>query len=1209
MAIDFLASFNRCSRFPAIQQCAFRVLALCLVMGAGASALLGQSTNSSITGSVLDASGAPVPQAEVTLTAQATGEQIRFTTGGDGLFDFPNLQAGAYELRVSARGFGNYVQGGIILNINQQARRTVSLKVGSQIQTLQVSSNISPLNFDNAEVKGTINPQTIAALPLIVGGNLRSAAAFVVLEPGVTAPSGFPDDARVNGGVHYGDEAVIDGVSLQDGANSQSGMDEALYDHPLSPESVSEVSVLGSNYQPRYGATTASVITTVTKSGTNQYHGTLYEHLRNTDLNARQFGVPNRPEDIENDFGGNIGGPLTFIPGLRHFTSSANNKTFFFVNYDGFRIRGGATTQILTLPPMQERTGDFSDWVDSSGNLIPVYDPATTQANPNFNSSQPVGPNNLPYLRKQFMGCNGNQPNVICSSDPRLQNSLAAQWFKFLPAPTYQTLSANYVVPTPVPNSTNGEGTLLDIRVDDNLGSKDHFAAIVHYHGSFLPVVSELPLPISTTAPYGVNYSFLDRFAWDHSFSPSVVNNFNFGYNDIWTITSCLDNSYASQLPQISGVPNHNFPPALNFADFQSLGCNQFYHSARPDYIPNDELSVVRGSHLINAGGEYRAGGAFSTSNNNGSGTFNFSRLNTGLIGINSGSDIASFLLGMVDNANVNDQTVHSTYNFDKYLSLHVGDTWKITHKMTLDLGLRWDRSTPTLEKYNHLSFFDPLGTNPGAGNRLGSLAFAGTEWGSASFGARYPEKVWNRGFAPRVGLVYAVTQKTVVHTGYGIFYQQAYYPGWNDGESLDGFNASPSFSSGLGGMDAAFLLSQGFPQNYPHPPLIDPSADNGQGVTMYRPFDANRLPYTQQWNLTIEHQFTNNFYISAGYIGNKGTRLLSNVAPLNALNPSLLSMGQQLFDQFQPGQTSLDGVAAPYANWASQSTCAPTVAQALLPYPQYCSPLAGENENAGSSIYNSFQLKAEKRYSHGVWLLGSYTDSKLLSNTDDVQVNSVGGAQGQVISPFQRSRNKSLSSEDIPQTLSVAAIYALPFGRGQRFLNTGGAFGKLVSGWQVSSIFRASSGIPFYIRSSQCNVPSQFAAACIPALLPGADPFAQSKSNFNPGLPLLNAASFESPNSFNFYLGQGPRVSNIRGFGYHNQDLGLSKNTQISERMSLEFRGEFFNVWNWHSFVCQQFCAGAQAFNDDVSSPNFGVWNGSVSAPRNIQLSMKLAF
>jgi hypothetical protein len=253
--------------------------------------------------------------------------------------------------------------------------------------------------------------------------------------------------------------------------------------------------------------------------------------------------------------------------------------------------------------------------------------------------------------------------------------------------------------------------------------------------------------------------------------------------------------------------------------------------------------------------------------------------------------------------------------------------------------------------------------------------------------------------------------------------------------------------------------------------------------------------------------------------------------------------------------------------------------------------------------------LKVEKRYSRGVWLLGSYTNSKLLTTTDDVQVNSVGGAQGGVISPFERSRNKSLSSEDIPQTLSVAAIYALPFGRGQRFLNAGGAFGKLVAGWQISSVFRISSGIPFYIRSSQCNVPSQFAAACIPALLPGANPFAQSKGNFNPDTPLLNVAAFEFPNSFNFYSGQGPRVSNIRGFGYRNQDFALSKNSHISERVSLDIRGEFFNVWNWHSFVCQQFCGGSLAFYNDVSSPNFGLWNGSVSAPRNIQLSMKFIF
>ena len=378
----------------------------------------------------------------------------------------------------------------------------------------------------------------------------------------------------------------------------------------------------------------------------------------------------------------------------------------------------------------------------------------------------------------------------------------------------------------------------------------------------------------------------------------------------------------------------------------------------------------------------------------------------------------------------------------------------------------------------------------------------------------------------------------------------------------------------------------------------------------MYRPFDANRLPYSQQWNLTVEHQFTNNFYINVAYVGNKGTRLLSDVAPLNALNPTLLAtMGQELFDQFSPGQTTLDGVAAPYTDWAGQLTCSPYVAQALLPYPQYCSALAGENENAGNATYHAFQVKAEKRLSGGFWFLASYSDSKLISSTDDIQVETLaGGAQG-VISPFQRRRNKSLSTGDIPQTLSVSLVYKLPFGSGKKFINQSGVIGKLVEGWEVTSIFRASSGTPMYFRSSTCNVPSQFQAACIPGVIPGANPFAQSKGKFEPAEPLFNAASFESPNDFNFYLGQGPRISNIRGFGYHNQDFGLIKNTRLGERVTLQLRGEFFNVWNWHIFICQEFCTAAQAFYNDVSSPTFGTWNGAVSEPRNIQVGMKFLF
>jgi hypothetical protein len=631
----------------------------------------------------------------------------------------------------------------------------------------------------------------------------------------------------------------------------------------------------------------------------------------------------------------------------------------------------------------------------------------------------------------------------------------------------------------------------------------------------------------------------------------------------------------------------------------------------RPARIANDMLTWVRGKHTFEFGGEFRALGVNNAEPYNESGTFNFYDLNTGLIGTVSGNSTASFLMEQVGNANVNFYTVVPQYSRSKYVVAFFGDTWKATPKLSVNYGLRWDLSTPHSEKYDNLSFFDPNGVNPEAGNRLGSLAFAGTKWGAASFGRSTPELTWYGGFAPRLGLAYTLTPKTVVRTGYGIFYQQAPYPGWNGGIPLTGvvgFNANPSFSSSLGGMDAAFTLSQGFPQNFAHPPIISPGAVNGQGSILYRPFDANRLPNAQQWNLTAEHQLTNNAYISAAYVGNKGTRLVSRTAPLNAIDPQYLSMGEQLYDQFQPGQTSLDGVSIPYAGWVEQMTgCPPTVAQALLPYPQFCSDLYGLNENAGNSTYHSFQLKAENRFSHGVWILGSYTSSKLLTDSDSMQADDM--AVVGYISPFERKRNKALSVDDVPQALSVALVYQLPFGKGQRFVSRAGALDKLVGGWQVSTSLRVQSGVPFQFTSSTCNVPGQFAVGCLPGILPGANPWAQSKSQFSPDEPLFNAGAFESPSSFNFYSGQGPRVSNLRGFGYRDGDFGLMKNLKFSERVSLQLRGEFFNILNEHAFICQTECFGGTAFGTDVSSPSFGMWNGSVTAPRNIQVAAKIIF
>jgi len=307
--------------------------------------------------------------------------------------------------------------------------------------------------------------------------------------------------------------------------------------------------------------------------------------------------------------------------------------------------------------------------------------------------------------------------------------------------------------------------------------------------------------------------------------------------------------------------------------------------------------------------------------------------------------------------------------------------------------------------------------------------------------------------------------------------------------------------------------------------------------------------------------------------------------------------------------------VPIPYDGWIEQmSSCTPTVGQALLPYPQYCSALQGLNENAGNSTYHSLQLKLEKRFSQATYLLASYTLSKLLTDSEGVQMDAAtwSAAHG-VVSPYERQRNKGLGLNDVPQALTTTFIYELPLGTGKRWANKTGVTNALVGGWQVSTIFRLTSGVPMFFRSFNCNVPGEFRASCIPAILPGASPWAQDKSNYDPAKPLLNRDAFEPANSFNFYWGQGPRMSNLRGFGYRNQDLTLLKNTRLGERFNLQFRAEFFNVWNWHTFTSpggeSGLEEGFQVIDIDVSSPAFSMWNGRVSTPRNIQFGLKFQF
>jgi len=333
-------------------------------------------------------------------------------------------------------------------------------------------------------------------------------------------------------------------------------------------------------------------------------------------------------------------------------------------------------------------------------------------------------------------------------------------------------------------------------------------------------------------------------------------------------------------------------------------------------------------------------------------------------------------------------------------------------------------------------------------------------------------------------------------------------------------------------------------------------------------------------------------------------------------------------------GPTTIDGVSVPYAGWVQQlssstSACSPTVAQALLPFPQFCGPLQELNESHGNSIYESFQLKAEKHYKHGLYMLVAYTYSNLKSNASD-NTQQLGGSwnatQG-VISPYEQKRATSISSDDVPQILSAAFVYDLPFGKGQKYANGGGAANALVSGWQFSPILHYQSGTPMWFRSGTCQVVPQFRQACLVGLVSGTSPFLHSPNGYNPGTgPLLNAAAFEPASNFVWnnpatapdtpggfgYTGTGPRISDLRGPSGKNVDFSITKNTRIGERGNFQIRFGFFNALNQHYFypgaaVNNQ--GSSFAFNNNVSLSNFGTWNREVSSPRTIQIGARLEF
>jgi Carboxypeptidase regulatory-like domain len=1234
--------------------CFLAVLVLLLGMGLPVNAQIGNAT---LGGTVMDQSAAAVADAELTLVNKATGFENKVTSNERGEYSFRNITPGTYDLKVSKAGFQNYIQKDIVLTINQSGHADATLKVGTTTETITVEGENTLINYDNGTVQGGIDPQTVKDLPLIVSGKPRSSASFAVLLPGVsTGSSNEAFNARINGGLQSGDEALLDGATMQEGFMSQSGMVSIQGDFQMSPDMVQEVKVLTSAYAPEYGSSSSGQITMVSKSGGSQYHGAAFEYARNRVFNAAPWnstcstpGCDRRPLDNEHDFGANFGGPIKF-PFLYHGTSK--HHSFFYFDWEAFHQAGGSNVPTLSIPSALERSGNFTDWKDSNGNLIPIYMPGNAGAA--CQAAAGVGPG------QQFPG------NVIPAG---CFSQVAVAYLAELPQPTNSLPFNNYTLPKPVPDSLVANSNVFMTRIDHNYGDKDHFYFFWWRQFTGYNTATELPPIISTESPTRPQNSPIARFNWEHTFSTTLTNHLTLGYlnrnEGYGSEPQILAAAKAGTLPAVSGAVSNNSLPQFTFGTTpfhqisNSTGPPEGNVTTRPTWDLNDTANKILGHHTITFGFDWRNIQGNVHQHTNEAGDYGFNGTATAIPSLNSGAPVADFLLGAVNGGSVDRRTVSAWFPRQISWALHVNDSWKVTSKFTANFGVRWDYFSPSREKYNHLSFFDPNGQNPAG--IPGSLAFAGK--GSvcepACFGSEYPEEPWRRGFAPRLSIAYSYDQKTVVRAGYGVFFTQAFYPGWGGGISLDGFNLNQSFGSlkdtNTNQADPAFYLDNGVPAPAQAPPFISGSYDNGHSI-LFRPLDANRRSYSQQWNLTIERQLPQNIFLSVAYVANKGSRLPSNLNPLNVLNPfdssvqalqanttpidpscatgtpapgANCSYVPELNVPFTSDNQVLFGVKTPYPGWVDElnaaGNCSPTVGQALLPFPQYCDHLQGLNENHGSSIYHSFQLKFEKRYSQGLYMLVAYTNSKIITDAADntQSAASTWNASQGVISKFEEKRNRSLAPDDVPQTLSAAFVYELPFGRNKRYLNSHGALDRLVGGWQISPVIRYSKGTPMWVRSGTC-LTAYTAQGCLPGLVSGAKPFLQDPNNYDPAKgPLLNAAAFEPLTSFEpvgscpactgvfGYTGTGPRVFGFRGPNYKNVDFALTKNTRISERLNFIFRAEFYNAFNFHLFVNDgNFnIGGNNAFNTDISSANFGGWNGNVSAPRRIQLGARIEF
>ena len=1123
-----------------------------------------QIGRAAIQGTVTDPQQTVIQGAAIRVTQTETNTVFTTTTNEAGYYLVPGVPVGSYTVAAETQGFKRGLRSGIVVQVGDQARVDFQLEIGTVAESVEVVGSAPLVDTSSATVGKVIENARMTGLPL----NGRSALALVVLTPNVRSHAesshGFGDRGvlvsgfSVNGGPSGANNLMLDGSS---NVNPRAG------DVNVNPavDAIQEFKVQSGVMSAEFGYTAGGVVNMVTKSGTNQLHGSLYEFLRNDKLDARNAFAAVKAPFRYNQFGGAVGGPVR------------RDKTFFFFNYEEWRFRRQYTVIGTTLPD-EQRTGDFSRLADARGNAIPIYDPQTTAANTAGGG----------FTRQAFPG-NRIPANRL---DPVAQKILP-----FYPAPNRTpsdpfTNSNNYIANL----GANKDAVQMSGKGDQNFGSKNRlsvrYTAWTHKDDNASTGAGYFPdrLPRVRNDNYAnKNFNLTDS----HFFSSTLINEFRAGVvrNAFPFIPASVGASPTTKLGLPASVPEVTLP-GVNFAGTPNLqGFPSGFGTIR-GFLTMDvrqlfeSVTWIKGKHTVKAGGELRQNMYSINACFQCSGVFNFNTRLTGnpqgLAG--TGSGLASFLLGAVADANVDSNVGTTNPSFTQ--AYFAQDDWKITRRLTLNLGLRYDYQQVPGERHNGLSNFNSAGTNPLTG-LPGRLEFAGVDFGRTVIDPDFND------FGPRAGFALDIfgSGRTVLRGGYGLYYPLTHNFATDFGAL--GFRGNSTVYTAPGGnLDVpAFLFKDGFPTPVVLPigSKLGPSAFLSGNVTSDE--RANRSPYSQQFTLTLQHQLPGRILVESSYSGNRGIKLRAGGYDFNQLDPVNLSLGTRLNEV----------VANPYAGRVTGAFGGASITrqQALRPFPYY-NRIGITNPHLANSNYHSFLLNFERRMSGGFVMLASYSYGKLISDG----INGFGFAGSELVNQFDyqngkfdRRSERSIEATDSAGRLVFSSIYELPFGKGKRFSSSSGAVNRVIGGWQVDGVFTLQSGTPLAIRGANNFLANRPNSTGVSAALPGGQ---RSSARW------FDTTQFVNPANFTF--GNLSRLMpDVRGPGIRNVDLSVIKTTQLTEKVGLQFRAESFNFANRVNRLSPNttFVPGPDGRNQ---SGTFGTITRSRDA-RVVQLALKLIF